>query len=212
MNSFHLGNSAEWGTPTELIESARVVLGEIDLDPATTEEINARTVRATSYLTAEHDSLTLQWRGRVFVNPPGSCPLELVPASAVAGGSRVDHVRRAVCGTEARLSAGNRNPPCSCRLVPRFWERLVGEYVAGRVTAAIWIGFSLEQLAALQRADLGSPMDYPLCVVGPARTRYLDPAADFTPAGSPTHSSFVSYLGPRPSLFRAEFSKHGACK
>lgn len=198
MNAQHLSNSAEWATPLELVESARAVLGEIDLDPATTQAINAKHVRARSWMGAEHDSLSRSWSGRVFVNPPGGCPIVLV-----------EHVkRRTVCGNEA---TGDRNPPCSCRLVSRFWSHLIEHHVRGTVPAAIWIGFSLEQLSSLQKFD-SSPMDYPLCIVGPSRVRYLDADNDLQPAGSPTHASFVSYMGPKPSAFRAEFSKHGACK
>lgn len=56
-------------TPTEYIEAARQVLGEIDLDPASSE-LAQETVRATECFTAEDDGLEREWHGRVWLNPP----------------------------------------------------------------------------------------------------------------------------------------------
>ena len=56
-------------TPTEYVEAARRVLGEIKLDPATSEEAQ-KTVKATDYFTEKDDGLTREWDGKVFLNPP----------------------------------------------------------------------------------------------------------------------------------------------
>ena len=56
-------------TPARYIELAREVLGEIDLDPASSEYAQ-ETVQAAQYFTAEDDGLARQWRGRVWLNPP----------------------------------------------------------------------------------------------------------------------------------------------
>lgn len=61
--------SAEWYTPAYIIESARRVLGAIDLDPASCEQAN-QTVRAAEYFTEEDDGLARSWHGRVWLNPP----------------------------------------------------------------------------------------------------------------------------------------------
>jgi ParB family chromosome partitioning protein len=61
----------EWFTPPEYIELARAVLGEIDLDPASSEKAQ-EVVRAERYFTAANDGLLQEWRGRTWLNPPFS--------------------------------------------------------------------------------------------------------------------------------------------
>ena len=56
-------------TPAEYIKAVRAVLGEIDLDPATSVEAQA-IVKATQFFTVEDDGLGREWHGRVFLNPP----------------------------------------------------------------------------------------------------------------------------------------------
>lgn len=61
----------EWWTPRRYIDSARRVLGEIDLDPASCIEAN-RVVRAKKIYTEATNGLLQPWHGRVFMNPPYS--------------------------------------------------------------------------------------------------------------------------------------------
>jgi ParB family chromosome partitioning protein len=69
--------SDQWYTPSEFIESARRVLGGIDLDPASCE-FAQQTVRAERYYTKEDDGLAQPWGGRVYLNPPYSQPLPFI--------------------------------------------------------------------------------------------------------------------------------------
>ncbi len=112
MNPQHLCQSAEHYTPREYAETARHVLGAIDLDPASNALAN-QTIQAQRYYTAEQDGLKQQWFGRVFCNPPGDR---------------------------------------SGQLVRDFWVKACEHALYGGDDAAVlWLGFSLNQLATLQR-------------------------------------------------------------
>lgn len=66
--TFNSGNN-EWYTPEKYIEMARAVLGEIELDPASSETAN-KTVKADCFYTEQDDGLSKPWYGKVWMNPP----------------------------------------------------------------------------------------------------------------------------------------------
>lgn len=63
----------EWYTPARYVDMAREVMGTIDTDPASNPTAQ-RTVRATTYYTAETNGLDKDWYGKVWMNPPYSNP------------------------------------------------------------------------------------------------------------------------------------------
>jgi len=62
------GNN-EWYTPKTFIESAREVMGSIDVDPASSAKAN-KVVKADIFFTEKDDGLSFEWSGTVFMNPP----------------------------------------------------------------------------------------------------------------------------------------------
>lgn len=71
-NAVHVSQNTgvpEWYTPKEFIDSARKVMGSIDLDPASSKRAQ-KTVGALQYLTIDNDGLSYDWTGNVWMNPP----------------------------------------------------------------------------------------------------------------------------------------------
>jgi len=59
----------EYYTPTEIIEAARVVMGNIDLDPASCDFAN-ETVLAKKYYSKLDNGLSKEWHGNIWMNHP----------------------------------------------------------------------------------------------------------------------------------------------
>lgn len=69
INILHSSESNEWMTPLKYIESARKVLGQIDLDPASNEEAN-KMIKASVFHDINTNGLNQRWFGSVWMNPP----------------------------------------------------------------------------------------------------------------------------------------------
>jgi hypothetical protein len=113
------------------------------------------------------------------------------------------------------------NPPGG--YVGEFWRTLMASWRDEYIDAAIWIGYSLEQLQTLQCvAAQWTPLDFPMCIPNrriafveneakrTARIRKLA-AAGKKPnlASSPSHANYITYLGAEPSKFVQVFSAFG---
>lgn len=59
----------EWYTPRDFIEDIRTVMGDIDLDPASSFKAN-EIVGAKKIYTKENNGLIQKWNGKVYMNPP----------------------------------------------------------------------------------------------------------------------------------------------
>jgi phage N-6-adenine-methyltransferase len=64
------GNN-EWYTPIYFIKSAHIVMGSINLDPASSDIAN-KSVQANVYYTQDNSGLDKEWHGNVWMNPPYS--------------------------------------------------------------------------------------------------------------------------------------------
>jgi ParB family chromosome partitioning protein len=72
----HVSNNSgenEWYTPACYIESAKAVMGKIDLDPASSEIAN-KNVKAKKYFDERANGLIQKWFGNIWMNPPYSQP------------------------------------------------------------------------------------------------------------------------------------------
>lgn len=125
----------EWYTPSQYIESARNVMGEIDLDPASSI-IAQKVVRAGQFFTKEQDGLAREWHGRVWLNPPYAQPLihqflEKLIAESVSGRveqaivlthnstdtlwfHRLEEIAARICFTKGRIAfVDDEGDPCA---------------------------------------------------------------------------------------------------
>lgn len=192
----HSSETAEHYTPAQFVSAARKAMGGwIDLDPASCELAN-RTVEATAIYTAPividgkeewPGGFVQEWRGRVFLNPPG--------------GRCDERGRRVEKGGQSSAKA--------------WWFKLAREFRDGRVTQAVFLGFSLELLQVTQtKPPDGLPpcAAFPLCV--PARRiAYMTPKnRELFRGASPPHASFFAYLGPSAEAFRDAFRHFGVVR
>lgn len=201
LNHRHASASDDWGTPAEIVEAARALMGGIDLDPASSERHNLR-VGATEIFGDPDEGyvngFTAPWHGRVFLNPPGG------------------H-----CDAE-----GHRVPSGGRSAAKAWWFKLAAEYQAGRVSQAVFVGFSIEILQTTQvpappgawcatERGLAVPLDFPLCVPS-RRIAFVGP--DERPVRGMTHASVIVWLPERPKrgpprpLLRDFFSGIGRCR
>lgn len=175
-NAFHLSKTAEYGSPPLIIETARTLMGGIDVDVASSAFWNRR-VKASWYHTKERSALDVaRW--------------DEVPV-----GKRWTKLRRLL---NAKIYLNPPGDP-SGELVKRFWARLVDEYLSGHIAQAFWVGFNLNQLGSLQTSYDVSPLDFPT-LFARRRSKYwargMRGVAERKNA--PGHCSYFTWLPPSP--------------
>lgn len=182
----HSMDSPEWYTPAPFVEAAREVMGGIDLDPASHYEANL-TVRAAKYYTALEDGLQQEWRGRVFLNPPGGLVVPFWQRLVMY--FRAGYVAEAVW-------------------VGYSLEQLQTLQTRGSVSAETPLDFPIcvprRRIAFVENAAKEAERIAKLQAQGKKAGK----------AGSPSHGNFIAYLGPpsQREVFARAFAKFGQVK
>ena len=165
--------------------------------------------------------------------------IELDPASSAVFNKNVKAEKFFTKANNGLLQQWNGrlfvNPPSGERggLVKAFWDKLMDDYASRKVQAAIWVGFSIDQLQTLQNTTYGGPLRFPVCIprqriqfvksmeISNQPGLFGDASVDATPVlgESPTKPNFIAFIPPvdedwsrdRPDAetFRREFSKFG---
>lgn len=189
MESHQLINSTsmdvEYFSPTEILDAARVVLGGIDLDPASCSSAN-EIVRARSFLTHEDNAMheALHWHAMsLWLNFPFGRKED-----ACAAGCEKNHVHHAYPfhGNQAWVS------------------KLIRQFNMGHFNEACCLCY-----ASTSEKWFKPLLAYPQCFLY-GRTNYLLP--DGTVKKGVTKGSVVNYLGPNINKFAQSFKHLGAVK
>lgn len=172
----YLGSSgAERYTKPKILEPVRLALGEIDLDPCSSE-IAQRHVRAENWFNAEINGLRQDWcrenrkPARVWCNPP----------SSRAGFVDADGTRH--------------HEPCI------WWMKLLAEVGAGRVVGACFMIFNAETFRHMAQYKVPHPADGRLLWLYD-RPSYLTETGDEIrdektgKKQSPTHIGVIAIVG-----------------
>ncbi len=211
MTSRHSSESAEHYTPSSIVESARLVLGSIDLDPASSEEAN-QIVKATRFFTCEDNGFTRPWSGRVFLNPPGGLSDDL--ERPVKQKCRITGECGLPGGTEEHPGHEHRGIESNQK---KWWFRLAEQWWTERVSCSIFVMFSVELLQTTQTDTpkdqddilLPIPLDFAICFPR-SRVKYRKPGGAI--GKSPPHSSGIILVSNgRDTIHRFErsFASHG---
>lgn len=195
INPRHLSADPEHFTPIAVVEAARKTLVEIDLDPSTTSYGNASRVKAKSFFSASDNGYAREWSGRVFMNPPGGkCDRNGVCLYPVKGQGWTCNPAKVPCGHDHGSNSQSAQKA--------WWQKLAQAWEAGKVEAAIFIGFSVEVLQTTQVKPVGPlPLEFPLCVpknrlAYDREIRSEDGSVQYKTGESPPHASVVVFLPP----------------
>lgn len=70
MSGYLSSKHCDWITPPHILASARIVMGGIDLDPASSILANSCWVKASRFYDESSDGMKQEWSGTVWLNPP----------------------------------------------------------------------------------------------------------------------------------------------
>ena len=168
----HSSASFEWGSGVDIIERGREVLGEFDVDPASSAHWN-QYVRARRFITRQEDGRKTPWV------PGAPAPNKLIAQRRLARPRRYT----------AWVNSPNEDDG---ELLAFYWRALSGYYELGWISSAIWVGFSVEQLSRLQRVGAASdPLEH-VTAVPCKRLHYKNRRGP--KKSQPGHASYITLL------------------
>jgi hypothetical protein len=185
--AMHTMGTAEWGTDSELIRHAKMTLGFIDLDPCSGPNWNQE-IGASRIITKDQDCRIEPW-------------IEGIPMLRSGSHLSADDMRKLSQVVLPPNDKGARQLHVFCNpagdkygeLVAHCWRTITAYHRAGWIGAAVWIGFSVEQLARLQRVGaVASPLDYITIIPARRRSFMVAPGVAGT---APSHAAFLTLIG-----------------
>lgn len=111
--SHNLNGDVEWYTPAAYIESARKVMGSIDVDPCTSA-LAQETVKATKFHTVDTNGLIHKWTGNVWMNPPYAARIITPFVDKLLGHLATGDVRQAIMLTHNNADTAWFHKAASC--------------------------------------------------------------------------------------------------
>ncbi len=153
----------EWYTPEGIIDAARELMGEIDLDPATCMAAQ-KVIQAVDWYTKEDDGLTQAWMGRIWCNPPYSYPLiEKFTQKAISeydAGHITEGLMLVNNCTDAAwfVAMAERFPLMFTKGRAKFWQEDQRTFATRQGQAIFYMGPNIEQFHACFNALAYAPI------------------------------------------------------
>lgn len=191
-SALHSSETYEHLTPIHIVEAMHEVLGEVELDPASSKFAN-KTIKAKRIYTQEDNGLIKPWRAKtLFLNPPGGVydVLHDVPVFR-ATKKRKPCTETGACGLEPGHKHHLDDVVSSAAV---WWAKLTDTVEKGNVEHAIFLGFSLELLATAQRFDTLQPLDYLFCIPEERLKFDIADGRQRVKGDQPTHSNIIVHL------------------
>lgn len=167
----------DWLTPVDYLPYIDALLGDIDLDPCTTEKANKEFLRARNFYTKEEDGLNIDtsWTGKVYLFAPtyGRCSWS---------------AKRGTWKWGLRGGSQGYSPTTA------WYRRLTKEWKLGNVSEALMFSTNHETLRSIPEL-----WDHPICI--PYKRANLVHGGKFYTLSSPLTWGFFVYFPPKNMEF-----------